>query len=261
MAWDSERTEPAITPIFESRVGAIVTRPGMRASRDGRRALFALGNIDTPGFQAVEIEEGAALVAPASTLALSGTPWDCLAVVATDEAAALSTVVKPEAGNEVVWQLRELDADANTVLETSATVPVGDALGYTDCPTVIESPDGYHAQWVNLDNGATLATLRRDAEPGTPPELVSLDTTPGVLVGALRDELLFLARIDDDHQGFVRWVRAGVPVAPPVVLPMLPESTSERRRLAPKLLSVEGSSLFVSYELESVRVIEEISCP
>jgi hypothetical protein len=258
MAWSAEASEPAISPLFDSRVGAITTRSDMKSSRDGARALFALGNIDTTPLQAVEISEGAALVAAASPLELLSTPWDWLAVVPTDEAGAISAMARLPNGNELTWQLRELDSTANVVLETSVTVPVGDALGYVDPPTLVESSAGFHAQWVSSDGASTIATVARAAEPGATPALLRLDVSPGTLEAVLGDEFLFRAPIDAAHQGFVRRKGNGETGGPPIVLPVLPAPTSDRPRALPHVLRVVGESVQLTYELDNVRVIEEL---
>jgi hypothetical protein len=233
----------------------------MQSSRDAARALFAIGNIDDPTLQVIAIGADAEVVAPVSTLTLSSAPWDCLSVVPTGKAGAISAVVKAESGSEVTWQLRELDADANTAFETEATVPVGEALGYADCPTVVDGADGFHAQWVSADGASVVATLARDSEPSSVPLLASFDASPGILAGALERELLFQGLVDDEHRGFSRFHEDGSPGGPAITLPPLPESTLEQRRALPALLSAEGASVFVAYELEDARVIEELRCP
>jgi hypothetical protein len=260
-AWDLSRSDPVVTPLFDAHIAAITTRSAMQASRDARRALFAIGNIDDPTLQTIELGADAEIVAPVSSLTLSSAPWDCLSVVPTGKAGAISAVVRAESGTEVTWHLRELDADATTVFETLATVPVGDALGYTDCPTVVDGADGFHAQWVSSDGNSVVATVLRDAEPTSPPALASFEVSPGVLAGALDGELLFLGFVVDEQLGFLRFHRDGSASGPPITLPPLPPSTLELRRALPALLGAEGASLFVGYELEEHRVLEELRCP
>jgi len=261
LAWDSDGGAAQITPLFDMRVTAITTRADLRSSRDAERALFVLGNIDMPGLQAVEIAANATLVAPPATMPLPGTPWDCVAVVPTDTAAAISAVTKLDGGTSVVWSLRELDAAANVLFETSAAVPVGDALGFADCPSVLESPEGFHAQWVGTSGESVVATVTRTAEPGAAAELLDLTENPGSLAAILQGDFVFLAVLDGGQQGFVRLARDGNPGGPGITLPALPLSTSERRRAAPQALKVTGSELALSYELESTRVFEQWSCP
>ena len=71
---------------------------------------------------------------------------------------------------------------------------------------------------------------------------------------------MFLVSIDDSHYGFRGIDHDGNEVAKLYVLPTLPVTTSEHRRTFPMLLSVEGSSLYVSYELEETRAIEQVVC-
>lgn len=257
LAWSSDGGDPTIAPLFDAHVNAITTRTGMKSSRDGARALFALGNIDVSEIEFAVLEPGGKLVAPASAMTLSAAPWDCLEVVPTDEAGALSAVSKAESGTEVVWHVRELDAGANAAFETSVTVPVGDALGYGDCPQVIEGGSGFFAQWVSDDGRAMVVRAARDAEP----ELLALDVSPGALQGALLDQLLFLSALDDGSQGWSRLSSNGDPSGPPIMLPALPESTSEHHRAPPTVLATDGHLLRIDYELESGRVIEELRCP
>ncbi|HTQ03571.1 MAG TPA: hypothetical protein VMI54_06930 [Polyangiaceae bacterium] len=261
MAWDSDASAAAITPLFDSRVTAITTRADLQSSRDATRALFVLGNIDMNTLGYAEIAPGATLVAPPASMTLPSTPWDCASVVPTDGAGAISAVSASEDGTSVTWSLRELDAGANVVFETSATVPVGQALGYTDCPTLVESPLGFHAQWVSAGGSAVIASVTRDAEPGAAPELFELDANPGSLSGMLRDEFVFLSALDAEHEELVRLTSDGYPAGPAVSLPGLTESTAAQRRAPPKVLRVDGDSIAVSYELESTRVFEELSCP
>jgi hypothetical protein len=259
-AWDSARSEPLGGRVFDARIAAVTTRVAMKGSRDGARALFVLGNIDAAELQAIEMGVDAAVVAPVSTMDLAAARWDCLTVVPTHEAGAISAVTRTDSGTEVVWHLRELDAEASTVLDRSVTVPVGDALGYTGCPTVVESAQGYAAQWVNTDAQSVVAKVLRATSPGTTPELLRLDRSPGVLAGGVGTELLFQGQVDDEHQGFARLAADGASGGPPITLPPLPASTLEHRRAPPSVLSVEGSSLYLTYELEAARVFEELSC-
>ena len=261
LAWDTDGSEPAIAPLFESRVTAITTRSDLKSSRDANRALFALGNIDMPALPALAIAAGAALVAPTTSMTLPALPWDCLAVVPTETAGALSVVSRPDSGTEVVWSLRELDADANIVFEASVSVPVGVALGYGDCPTVVESPAGFHAQWTNTNAASIVATIARSAEPTTAPELLSFETSPGSLAAVLHEQFLFLAELADQQVGFVRLDHDGAAGGPNLVLPPLPAATDAQRRATPQVLRVDGSSVDVSYELEAARVFERLDCP
>jgi hypothetical protein len=260
LAWDSDGSPAQITPLFDTRVTAITTRADLQSSRNAERALFVLGNIDMPALQAVEIGANATLVAPPATMPLPGTPWDCVRVVPTDAAGALSAVTKLDGGASVVWSVRELDADANVVFAASATVPVGDALGFTDCPQVLESAEGFHAQWLGTSGDAVVATVPR-AEPDAPAEVLYLEESPGALAGVLHGELVLLTTLDDGRQAYVRVTRDGNAGGAGVTLPLLPPSTSERRRAPPQALVVTDSTLTVSYELESARVFEKWSCP
>ena len=259
-AWDTSRTDPAVAPLFDAHIAAITTRAAMQSSRDAARALFAIGNIDDPTLQTVEIGADAEVIAPVSTFTLASAPWDCLTVVPTSHAAAISAIVEAESGTEVTWQLRELDANADTAFETMATIPVGDALGYADCPTVVEGPDGFHAQWVSAVGTSIVASVARDADPSRAPSMATFDVSPGVLAGVLGEELLFQGFVDDEHRGFSRFLADGPSGGPPLTLPALPESTPEQRRALPALLSVEGESLFVTYELEDERVFAQFRC-
>lgn len=259
-AWDTSRSDPADTELFDAPIAAITTRAAMQSSRDATRALFAIGNIDEPTVQAIELGPDAEVIAPVTTLTLSGAPWDCLAIVPTRGAGALSAVVKTEGGTEVTWHLRELDAGADSVFETMATVPVSDALGYTDCPTVVDGPDGFHAQWVNAYGNSVVASVERDADPAAAPTLLRFDVSPGVLAGAMSAELWFQGFVSDDRRGFVRLRDDGSPGGPPITLPVLPESSDEHRRALPTVLGTEGDAAFVAYELEDARVLEQIRC-
>jgi len=260
-AWDSSRSDPLVTPLFDAHIEAITTRAAMQSSRDAARAVFAIGNRDDPTLEAIEVGPDAEVVAPVATLTLSATPWDCLAVVPTREAGAVSAVVAKESGTEVAWHLFELDRDANIVFEARATVPVGDALGYTDCPTIVDGPEGFHAQWVSAEGASVVATVIRGEDATSTPGLASFEASPGILAGVTFDELWFQGFVDAEHRGFLRFHRDGSPGLPAVTLPLLPESTVERRRALPALLSVEGYAGFVTYELESNRVLEELRCP
>ncbi len=259
LAWDANGSPAQITPLFDTRVTAITTRADLQASRNAERALFVLGNIDTPSLEMVEIAPSATLVAPPATMPLPGTPWDCVSVIPTDTAAAVSAVTKLDGETGVVWSVRELDAEANVVFETSAPVPVGEALGFVDCPAVVESPEGFHAQWVGTNGDSVVATVARAAEAGSA-ELLTLDASPGALAGVLHGDFVFRSTLGGERQGFMRLDRQGDPGGPGITLPALPPSTPERRRAAPQLLSVEESSLTLSYELESARVFEQWSC-
>lgn len=261
LAWDGGGSPAHVTPLFETRVTAITTRAALESSRDAGRALFVLGNIDMPTLEAVEITAGATLVAPPAALTLPGPPWDCVAVVPTDAAGAISAVTKLDSGTDAVWTLRELDAQANVRFETNAPVPIGDALGFTDCPTVVESATGFHAQWVGTDGASVIATIARDAEAGAAPALLALDASAGALEGVLHDDFVFLAPLDGGQQGFIRLDRDGNPGGPGITLPALPPATLQQRRATPKALELQGSAVAISYELESTRVFEEWSCP
>jgi len=259
-AWDEAQGGPLEAPLFDAHITAITTRVDMKSSRDGARALFVLGNIDAPEVQAIELGPDAAVIAPVRTLSLSSASWDCLSVVPTREAGAISAVARTESGAAVVWHLLELDADANPVLDTSVTVPVGDALGYVDCPTVVEGAEGYAAQWLSSDAGSLVASVRRGAESGAAPEWVHFDVNPGLLAAVVDTELFFQGFVDDEHRGFLRFDPDGTTGGPPITLPVLPESTLDHRRALPRVLSVEGDSLSVSYELETTRIFEELRC-
>ena len=261
LAWDSDRSDAAISPLFDARVTAITTRADLESSRAATRATFVLGNIDMPSLEAVVLTERATLVAPPRTLTLPDGAWDCLSVVPTDEAGAISAVTQPESGTDAVWSVWELDAQANVVFTTSVDVPVGNALGYSDCPRVLESPLGFHAQWVNAAGASVLASVTRAGGSGAPPALLSFDASPGSLQAVLHDDYLFQAALEDGQQGFVRFTREGDPSGPVITLPALPASTLEQRRAAPRVLGVHVASLDISYELETARVFEELDCP
>jgi hypothetical protein len=193
-------------------------------------------------------------------MTLPSLPWECLSVVPTDEAGAISVVARTESASEVVWSVRELDAEANVRFETSARIPAGDALGYAGCPAVIESPEGFHAQWVSDDGAAVTATLARDAGAGAPAALSVAGVNPGALQAVYQGKFLFRATLDDGQRGFVRLNQDGESAGPPIVLPALPESTLEHRRALPSVLRVKAGKLDVSYELESSRVFEQLDC-
>lgn len=259
-AWDASGAEPATAPLFDEHITAITTRTAIEASANAARALFVIGNIDSTELDLVEIGPDASAVAPASQLSVSSTYWDCLGIVPTREAGAVSAVAKTESGTAVVWHLRELDAQARTLLDTTLTIPVGEALGYTDCPTVVVGPDGFYAQWVSSEQASLVAVAKRGAEPGDEPVLARFDENPGVLAGVRPGELLFYGAVDDEHRGFVRLKADGTRGGAPIVLPALPASTLEHRRARPEVLGIEGSSLYVTYELETARVLEAYDC-
>jgi hypothetical protein len=260
MAWNSDASEPVITPLFDARVTAITTRADLQSSRDAARAVFVLGNIDETSLEAAEIDADAALVAEPFALTLASAPWDCLSAVPTDEAAAISVVTKLDGDSEVLWSVEELDAQANVVFDSTVSVPVGDALGYADCPTVVESPTGFLAQWVSSAGASVIATVKPSAALGENPELLSLEASPGTLAGMLGEELLFFGSLAGEDQGFLRLRGDGEPGGAPIVLPPLPASTLEHRRAPPTVLKAAALTLDVSYELESARVFEQIDC-
>lgn len=261
LAWDGDGGAADVTPLFDARVTAITTRADLRSSRDAERALFVLGNIDMPSLEAVEIAAGATLVAPPATMPLPGPAWDCASVIPTDAAGALSAVTALDGGADVVWSVRELDAEANVIFEASATLPAGAARGFADCPRLLESPEGFHAQWVGTSGDAVVATLARGAPTESGAAVLELDPNPGALAGVLHGDFVFLAPLDAARRAFVRVDRAGDPGGPGVTLPVLPASTPERRRAEPQALRTAGSALSLSYELESTRVFEQWSCP
>jgi hypothetical protein len=193
-------------------------------------------------------------------MTLPSSPWDCLTVVPTDEAGAISVVARSESGTEVVWWVRELDAQSDVRFETSVLVPAGGALGYADCPTLVESPEGFHAQWVRADEASVIATVARDSGPGAAPVLFESAASPGSLQGILHGDFLFRASPGAARQGFVRLNREGEPAGSPIALPEIPESTLEQRRALPSVIEVKGAVVALSYELESARVFEELDC-
>jgi hypothetical protein len=261
LAWDSDQSAAAISPLFDARVTAITTRAALESSRAATRATFALGNIDMATIEAVVLAEQATLVAPPQTLMLPDGAWDCLSVVPTDEAGAISAVTQPASGTEVVWSVWELDAQANVLFTTSVEVPVGTTLGYSGCPRVIESPLGFHAQWLNSAGASVIASVARSDGTGAPPDVLSLDASPGSLEAVLHDDFLFQASLADDQQSFIRVTRDGAASGPTITLPALPVSTLEERRAAPQVLGLRAAAVNISYELETTRVFEELDCP
>jgi len=259
VAWDSTQASPGLEKLFEARAD-FQTTSELASSKNGERAVFAAGS----GGGVIDIAElgtGAELVVQVSTLTPpSGTGWDCLDVVPTKEGAAVSVVSGGVSDTEARWILRELDADGNTVFEVNSTVPAGAALGYTGCPMVAESPVGFHAVWYATDKESVMATALRASGTDAPLTITSFPNIPGTLVGGRSDMLVFLVVLDDGRVGFRGIDENGNDVAKLYVLPPLPARTAEHARTFPMLLSVEGSSLYVSYELETTRVIEQVVC-
>lgn len=211
----------------------------LKASKDGRRALFAFGNAAfDPTVHFFELAEDATIVRGAQTMNLEG--WVCLAVVPTKEAGVISIM------SEDAWFLRELDAAGNVVTEASVTVPLGASHQFGLCPDVIEGPSGYHAHLEGL-----LVTAGR-ASSEAPPSVIELSGSPGTLVGVLNDELVFESR-RDGRTRFATLDASGAPARDLFALPVASPRTS--------FVDIEGNSLFVTYETESARVIEEIACP
>jgi len=260
LAWRGGSAEAAISPLFDSRVNAITTRSDMKASRNAARALFASGNTDGSPLRVIEIAPGAAIVRAATPLEPVPIPWDCLDLIPTEEAGAISVISRRDGGRETEWKLWELDAAGNTVLDTGAMVPVGNELGYTNCPRVIESSEGFHAQWVNTEHASVIATISRGVVPGAAPALVDVSANPGNLAGALDGEFLFEATLDDGQRSLVRLTRDDPGSGTPAELPLLSGSSSEPVLAPPRVLRAAGQSLQVTYEFETTRVIEELHC-
>jgi hypothetical protein len=259
VAWDATQASPGPEKLFEAPAD-FQTLSELASAKNGERAVFAAGN----GGGVINIAElgtGPELVVQVSTLTPpSGTSWDCLDVVPTKEGAAVSVVSGGVSDTEARWILRELDAEGNTVFEVSSPVAAGAALGYTGCPMVAESPVGFHAIWYANDEASVVATALRASPADTPPTIASFPAVPGTLVGGRSDMLVFLVVLDDGRVGFRGIDQNGNDVAKLYVLPPLPARTAEHARTFPMLLSVEGSSLYVSYELETTRVIEQVVC-
>jgi hypothetical protein len=258
VAWDKTQASPGLTPLFEANVD-FQTISELASSKNGERAVFAAGN-GGGSVNVAELGPNAELAAPVSTMAPPSGGWDCLNVVPTKQAGAVSIVAGGLTEADSVWLLRELDADGNTVLEVNATVPAGAGLGYTGCPMLVESPVGFHAIWNATGKESIMATALRESASGTPPTITTFPVIAGSLVGGRSDMLVFLVQLEDDRLGFRGIDREGNDVAKLYVLPPLPLRTSEHPRTFPMLLSVEGSSLYVSYELETTRAIEQVVC-
>lgn len=253
LAWEATESAPAETPLFEARVGAITTRSDMKSSADARRALFVSGNVDTPLLQLALLRDRGALAAAASTMPLPAAPWDCLTVVPTAGAAAISVLTRAENGVELTWSLRELGAESELVFEATAVIPVGDAVGYVDCPRVVASEQGFHAQWVSSGGNSVVATLKRDggAAPGS--TLFPLDISPGSLEGLLQGDFLF--RAASPPTGRPALVRVSTSGTASVALMLPPLATS------PQVLGVEGPLISLAYELDDARIFEQLECP
>ncbi len=253
LTWDAGESEPSATPLFDARVGAITTRSDMRSSNDAGRALFVSGNVDATSLQLALLREQGALVAPASTMTLPSMPWDCLALVPTEHAGAVSVVARPENGTEVNWSLRELDAESNVAFEFTTVVPVDDARGYTDCPRVVASTKGFHAQWVSSEGTSIVATLNRTLDVAPAATLLSLGKSPGSLEGVLQGGFLFRDALAAENQRLVRVTAEGESASAVHTLPPLATNA--------EVVRVAGPLVSVSYELPDARVFEELECP
>jgi hypothetical protein len=253
LTWDAGESEPYTTPLFDARVGAITTRSAMRSSNDAGRALFVSGNVDATSLQLALLREQGALVAPASTMMLPSMPWDCLAVVPTEHAGAVSVVARAENGTEVSWSLRELDAESNVAFEFTTVIPADDALGYVDCPRVVASTNGLHAQWVSTEGTSMVATLNRTLDVAPTATLLSLDQSPGSLEGVLQDDLLFLGALAAETQSLIRVTADGKSASAVYMLPSLASNA--------EVVRVAGPLVAVTYELPDTRIFEELECP
>ncbi|WP_437535910.1 hypothetical protein WME79_15380 [Sorangium sp. So ce726] len=253
VAWDGEASAPTASPLF---VGVYEGRTGvydLATSRDGRRAVFALGSLfGGPGFAA--IGEDGVLVGTAHELDL-GT--ECLDVVPTETAAVVS-FTSGHSNSEVVWFLRELDAYGNIAFERDLTLPLGTDRGFTGCPTLVEGPAGFVGQWRSLEGQRVLVTVNRDSEETSPPALLELpEGTRGGLIGILGEELLFVGTLADQTNAMMRLGQDGRPGGPTYPLPNWPTLTGSTF----EVLGVEGRSWYMTYPSESARIIERVDCP
>jgi len=227
----------------------------MDASWDGHRAVFALGDSanSTPAFAMVGVD---ASVVGTPTGSLAGGGLDCLQVVSTESAATLSFVTR-ESESEILWRLRELDAEGQVAFEASEPLPLADDTGFTGCPVVVEVPIGYAGAWTSLDGQGAIVTVTRAADIGAPPLLLELpEGVPGMLSGAIDEDFLLVHQAADETRSVTRLTRDGELTGTTYPFPGIVDFPD-----VPRVLRVQGNSFLLTYVTESARVIEQIECP
>jgi hypothetical protein len=173
---------PAHEVLTTGQYGAQVTLMGMASSLDGRRTVWARGNSGTEDPQAIVL--GGDAERRGNPIAVkSDHHWDCLGVIPTTAAAAVS-VVETRDGSRF-WHLVELDAEGAQVFESSVDVTEDLSGSSTGCPFSVALTKGGFAALMRgsnaalivvdvdratfADDGATRVSLDVDAEPVSHP--------------------------------------------------------------------------------------------
>ena len=256
VAWDDAADAPVESFLFDGVYDTRTTEFDFQASRDGQRAVFVVGDPGLPGF--AEIGLGGAIVGTPVAQGVGGA-GKCSQVVPTDEAGAVSYVTTVDE-SELIWHLRELDADGEVALEADTTLPLGTENGFSGgCPIVVLGPSLYVGAWGRNDAPYVIASIPREGAGGGEPDLLELPKEPpSLLSGVLEDELLLLTQAAGESISLTRLTKDGAPGGPGYALPDTVVSTLE---VLPRVVDVVGHSIFLTYGTESARVIEEVDCP
>ncbi len=262
-AWRmDEPSVPEAQPLFGPSYSGLVSAFSLRPSRDATRAVFAHGyRAVTQEVTFAELDADGAMVSQAITLEVPSSSWDCLAVVPTEDAAAISLTADSEDRRQQFWLLRELNSSGELVFASQITLPTDyRALTASDggC-AVFEDADGYS---VALGDGAgsrRIGRLQRDR----PNELIVSESLvlPGILVGTLAGTLVFSRDewTETSHQ--VRFL--GLPksgTGEPRTLAVTPATAIELYTDV-QLIFAQGKSLIYGFPTRDSQVIEEVACP
>jgi hypothetical protein len=262
VAWTGGPTVTGPTPLYwtgqdaQDATGTVMFfRRGvqqLRASRDGQRALFGIGTAYfEPTVCLAELAGDASIPGGPQTMTLE--QWECLDLLPTDTAGAVSLMVNPANRTALTWSVHEYDAAGVITAETAATVPLDPSAGLSQCPQVIDGPAGYQAYFAYDSSHGLLITLPSAGSNALPDARQVAGN--GKLVGALDDELVFESVQKDGKTHFSGLhVNDAAPrdlVGLPVAVPA-PQSA---------FVDADGRSLFISYQTSSARVFEEITCP
>jgi hypothetical protein len=261
-AWRiSDPSPPVAQPLFGPDFSGLVSAFALRASRDGKRAVFANGHrIVTQQLTFAVLDADGRVQAEPSTLEIPFSLWDYLMVVPTEHGAAISVIAESDDHQQRTWLLRELNASGELVFASQVSLPSGyGCVNYgTRACVIVEDVDGYYLQLGGNSVATRIARLLRDR----PNELVIDDSSmpPGALLGTLAEMFVFLK---SEYVGTtLRTAFVGLPKsgrAEPRTLAVVPDSDRDFNP-RPQLIALEGNSLFYGFQTTGSQVIEEVRC-
>jgi hypothetical protein len=262
-AWRmNDMSRPDTLPLFGPEFSGLVSAFALGHSRDGTRAVFANGHrVVSKELTFALLDADGRMVAPPSTLEIPSSYWNNLTVVPTEHAAAISLITDSDDRQQRIWLLRELSSSGQLIFASQVSVPAGYS-GVSDGygrDVVVEDADGYYLGLRNASGALRIGRLLRDH----PNDLVLDERVlpPGILVGTLKDMLVFLEQRYTAtmlHSRFVGLPKSGAGEARTLATTPVFESDPNPRV---QLIALEGNSLFYAYQTRDSQVVEEVACP